>query len=398
MNRKDCDEVSPQESNVISYSLCYDESEEDGFNIKLSDKLSDSALFSCEDATPKQPSIDAMCYTLGEEEDNFFFIDDDDVKYNNVNYCDEGKYLPIKYNKCIKYNFESNRNANNANNSAIDMPKCKKLKKNEKDKCMITDFDSGPYIKANPKPVNNESKKKIYTCSFQNCNRKFCLPASLKLHQQLHKLKGFKCKYCGLVIMDHCNLKLHESKHTDENNKLITYPCCLPDCNETFISRHLLRQHEISYHSSSSGKFLCKFCDKPFAKVQNYMHHLKRVHSGKLLYSCPDCGKCFSDRMFLSIHKKIHGPRKYECNLCFRDFYSASNYIRHKNVHRIKRYTCSKCSSSFNYPVSLSKHMNYAHSISKSNYKLSVCDQRKKNHSLRVEKFLKSCTFKMKKD
>lgn len=69
----------------------------------------------------------------------------------------------------------------------------------------------------------------------------------------------------------------------------------------------------------------------------NFISVVRRsVHEGTKEFStkCPECGKTFNDKGYLSSHLKIHRDRKeYECPHCPKRFNQRVAYNMHLRIH-----------------------------------------------------------------
>lgn len=84
-------------------------------------------------------------------------------------------------------------------------------------------------------------------------------------------------------------------------------------------------------------------------------------YAGAKLFTCPTCGKNFSQKKNMLLHQNIHtGDLPFECEYCSRKFRQKVQLVRHFVTHRKpmkeKRFQCTVCRKLFSTKQSLDRH------------------------------------------
>ncbi|NP_808426.2 zinc finger and SCAN domain-containing protein 20 isoform X1 [Mus musculus] len=139
--------------------------------------------------------------------------------------------------------------------------------------------------------------------------------------------------------------------HPNSGEKL--YSC--PECGRCFSKSSALTSHQRIH--SGEKPYECAVCGKSFSKSSSLANH-RRTHTGEKPHKCADCGKCFSERSKLITHQRVHtGEKPYECPECGKFFRDRSNLITHQRIHTgEKPYKCRECGKCFNQSSSLIIH------------------------------------------
>ncbi|XP_056391780.1 oocyte zinc finger protein XlCOF8.4-like [Hyla sarda] len=118
------------------------------------------------------------------------------------------------------------------------------------------------------------------------------------------------------------------------------------ECGKQFTKRSDLVIHRKNH--SRKKLYVCSECGKS-CKCQSQLIIHERIHTGEKPYSCSDCGKCFISKSSLEIHIRIHTrDKQYSCSQCGKCFTTKSQLVRHERIHTgEKPYSCSECGKCF---------------------------------------------------
>ncbi|XP_075185466.1 gastrula zinc finger protein XlCGF66.1-like [Anomaloglossus baeobatrachus] len=124
------------------------------------------------------------------------------------------------------------------------------------------------------------------------------------------------------------------------------------DQNEGYI-RSL--QHQTVHTREKS--YSCPKCGKRFSQHSALIAHQK-THKGKKANLYVECGKCYSSKSSLDQHLRIHIREKpFSCPECEKRFLQKSHLDRHIKTHTgEKPFSCSECGKCFTRKSGLGKH------------------------------------------
>lgn len=213
------------------------------------------------------------------------------------------------------------------------------------------------------------------------CDETFRRHSNLVQHRNKHhfnikkKYKDFVC-HCGEVFHSKNKLNWHKEIH-DSKPKSCTY------CHEKFIhvsslTRHIRRSHNQSYlpnGKKDTENVQCPICKGIYFKSSLEVH--LQIHSGKRQFSCLICGKEFTTKWNLKLHKWTHASRTskpFKCELCNGAFIRLNDYQAHMNSHKaVRPYTCNYCGCKFIRKYNCQRHVR-EHEEGK-NYNCTVCNK-----------------------
>lgn len=187
------------------------------------------------------------------------------------------------------------------------------------------------------------------------------------------KIKDYIC-HCGEVFHSKKKLEWHKEIHDAK-------PKSCPFCIERFVhavslTRHIRRAHDNRYvpkRDREGENVQCEVCSSFFLRSSLAAH--MRVHSGERPFPCQVCGKRFTTKWNLKLHRWTHAARSskpYKCATCKAAFYRKSSYLDHSRTHRgIKPYTCNYCGCRFIHKFNCLRHVR-EHETKKS-YACTVC-------------------------
>lgn len=211
------------------------------------------------------------------------------------------------------------------------------------------------------------------------CDETFRRHSNLVQHRNKHhfnikkKYKDYVC-HCGEVFHSKNKLNWHKEIH-DTKPKSCTY------CHEKFIhtsslTRHIRRSHNQNYvpdGKKNTENVECHICKGVYFKSSLDVH--LQTHSGRRQHACLICGKEFTTKWNLKLHRWTHTSRTskpFKCDQCNGAFIRQSDFQAHLNSHKsIRPYTCNYCGCKFIRKYNCQRHVR-EHEESKS-YTCTIC-------------------------
>lgn len=148
------------------------------------------------------------------------------------------------------------------------------------------------------------------------CNVLFRGKGLLKAHKcakidaELEAQHSYICEFCGRVLKNVANLKLHMQTHVPETERRI-FECHI--CKLGGLLRRNLQNHIKDAHVTYDRKrFKCTYCDTTCTTKSGIKRH-EYIHTNTFPFGCYYCEKRFRDRNDL----KVSSSKTFHHCCCF---------------------------------------------------------------------------------
>lgn len=129
-----------------------------------------------------------------------------------------------------------------------------------------------------------------------------------------------------------------------------------PDCGKVFSRRYNLKVHR--YVHSEQKMFECEKCRQQFKHVSLLRNHMRIKHSGNKPFTCNTCGQGFIHNNYLQRHMLLHISEVCVC--CDEKFESRRQFnahVRSVHVRSDSSKHCQKCDLTFVSLLELCQHL-----------------------------------------
>lgn len=242
--------------------------------------------------------------------------------------------------------------------------------------------------------VSQHAHRLVDKCYWKNCNiiMKKITFQLLREHLRVHTLqKLFACPYCGNFFSTKIKFDDHFLRHLpmpdfiqnaifepkvisktdgeykfdieeytiDGVNKVKIFKCSHTNCDKTFLTSSLLREH-IRVHSNKNQCNQCSYVAKSLSRLES--HKLYR-HQTERNYECTICLKTFKQRGDLRAHVRRHQiVEPYRCDKCDFETLNEEGLNTHAKLHdKNHDYCCHLCKRVFSRGNNLSRHLKDQH-------------------------------------
>ena len=130
-------------------------------------------------------------------------------------------------------------------------------------------------------------EKVEYEC--KECNKGYQLKVTYETHMRTKHgplSKKLACSQCGKVFAENRKLLAHEKTHLPDELKRI-FSCEWKECHKKFTSIFSLRSHVKTIHENPDI-FTCELCGRGFTRKTDLKSHMS-VHTSERRFQCKVC-------------------------------------------------------------------------------------------------------------
>lgn len=201
-----------------------------------------------------------------------------------------------------------------------------------------------PMIKEKPKTskIKKIIKKRVNFCCDQ-CGKEFGQRNLLCNHILKHipkelRERNFKCQFCPKAYHTKSILDFHVQHIHPADGQQTVWKC---DCGKTFSNKKFLQLHKYKTHNRDAIKRICEHCGKVFGDGTKLKEHIRIHHTegGRGNYMCYECGKLYDTQTKLTVHiNRCHMGRSIVCDEigCNRIFSAKAGLRRHKRTFHLQ--------------------------------------------------------------
>ncbi|XP_058061886.1 zinc finger protein 613-like [Anopheles bellator] len=194
--------------------------------------------------------------------------------------------------------------------------------------------------------LNTHLRLAPFKCTFDGCTKAFKSRIGLEEHLARHNNTfEYSCDICSKGFQNRSYLTAHRRAHNTVRN----FQCNL--CGQTFKAKQAMLNHKNRHLGLKP--FACDHCDKQFTTNPLLQRHVLEKHpvtsATEVRYPCEDCGKSFTSRSYLKVHRKIHrNERSFVCEICQRGHITRVDLEVHMTTHTgEKPYICEICGKGY---------------------------------------------------
>ncbi|XP_058021622.1 zinc finger protein 300-like [Ahaetulla prasina] len=193
------------------------------------------------------------------------------------------------------------------------------------------------------------NQKRLSKCS--ECGKSFAYRSLLLIHRKLHTGNGSHlCFLCGNSFPGMWSF----AKHLRSHPGLRPYKC--GECGERFAKGSDLGAHQRLHQGKrlqECRKWWKRLCFSQKSELLQYL----QIYTGDKLYKCGQCEKAFAQKSQLWLHEKVHkGIKSYDA--CWGEIAQRSSLRSRKKTNRRKEKNeeCPECGKCFSTKVYLMRH------------------------------------------
>ena len=221
-----------------------------------------------------------------------------------------------------------------------------------------------------------------YICEV--CGQALSSASALTTHMRTHTEElPYQCEACFLCFSHPNNLARHMRTHTGESPYRFDSRCDLPFARLRSIQWH--RFHDKKHmrtHANPRRPYSCPACGRAFTQLVSLQRHQKTTHDEPKPFQCPLCSCRFIRENDLTMHRRQAHPSGsatqsatvHTCPVCGRAFAQSGGLKLHQErVHDENRpFPCPLCSYRFNRESDFSRHRRQAHTSESATQSVAV--------------------------